>query len=147
MPPFRPKKIAYYSWALGCVLCAVSVGCQESGPKRAKVYGVVKYQGEPVENGVIRFVPQEIGAGPMAGALIKEGRYEVTANGGVPLGLCRVEIIARRTKGDHASARMPDVEMLQAPGVQYMPAKYNEQSELTVEIASTGEVKHDFDLE
>ena len=54
------------------------------------MYGTVTYQGEPVKDGSITFVPQ--GEGPVAGTNISNGKYEARGEGAVPVGKYFVKI-------------------------------------------------------
>jgi hypothetical protein len=120
-------------------------GCSKKGLEKAIVTGSVTYLGEPVNEGSIRFVPTETKAGSMAGAMIVDGKYKASANGGVPIGRCRVEIKGRRAAPQSAQSGKPDLKLLAGPIVQYIPAKYNAESQLTV-VIEAGEVQHNFDL-
>ena len=57
--------------AMGLALL-VSTGC---GPSTA-ISGAVTYEGQPVQQGWITFLPAD-GKGPVAGAAIAEGKYQV----------------------------------------------------------------------
>ena len=51
---------------LTCLL--LLAGCGKKGLERAVISGRVSYQGEPVQRGLLRFVPIEGTKGPPAGA-------------------------------------------------------------------------------
>jgi len=73
-------------------------GCSE--PSTAIVHGTVTYQGQPVDQGSVRFVPIEGNTGPPSlGAIANDGQYRVEARGGVPVGKHRVEVEARCKTG------------------------------------------------
>jgi len=55
------------------LLAALVSGCGGSG---ATVSGMVTFEGEPVNNGRISFLPTD-GKGPAEGAAIKDGRYRL----------------------------------------------------------------------
>ena len=118
-------------------------GCGSSGPERVVVSGAVTYLGKPIERGTIRFVPTGETRGPAAGATIDQGKYEVSAKGGVFVGTHRVEITAIATG---KAPRGRDPASMEVAGVQYLPQKYNRQSTLTVTIESGGSATHNFDL-
>ena len=124
-------------------------GCGDSGPDKAIVSGKVSYRGEPVRDGRIRFVPIEGTKGPASGAVIRDGSYAAKAIGGVPLGKLRVEIKAYRQPSS-ASRREgptgPDLVLKTETLVQYLPPKYNRQSELTVTLEAGGQQTRDFEL-
>ena len=62
----------------------VSAGCGDSA-NVATVSGTVTLDGAPATEGSITFAPAD-GLGPSAGAMIKDGKYEVTAAAKMPPG-------------------------------------------------------------
>ena len=130
-------------------LCCFPVaGCRREGPERAIVTGRVTYQGKPLREGQIRFVPTSGSELPTAGAFVLDGRYTADGKGGVPVGTHKVIIEAYRIVG----RGQPDEGVEQSPETaparnQFLPAKYNARTELEITIepgAST--VTQDFDL-
>ena len=122
-------------------------GCGDSGLDKVIVSGKVSYQGEPVQDGLLRFVPVEGTKGPASGAVIRDGAYTAKAIGGVPLGKLRVEIRAFRKPANAPRREGPDLAFRPEARKQYLPPKYNLQSELTVTLDSTGQQTRDFDLQ
>ena len=124
-----------------CTGTAAIVGCGGDGIERVGVSGTVSYQGQPVQEGMISFEPQ--GAGTPAGAIIKDGKYDATGTGAVPVGRYRVRISA--TVED--TANWVKDAMPVAPKKELLPAKYNRDTELTLEVASgAGEMEQNYDL-
>ena len=119
-------------------------GCREgSHLDRVEVRGRVTYQGQPVDNGEIRFAPLDGTRGPVAGAPIAKGEYVVNHRGGVPLGGHRVEIEGYRKGGKSNSATEREGGIRE----QYLPAKYNVKSELAAQIAGSSAAQRiDYDL-
>jgi hypothetical protein len=118
-------------------------GCGPTGPPRTIVSGTVNYQGQPVAQGAIRFVPSGDTQGPSCAAVIENGKYEARSNGGVIVGTNRVEITAVRPRKDPAGR---DIVAMEGAGVQYIPEKYNRASTLTVTIEAGAPLVKDFDL-
>ena len=125
-------------------------GCGRSGGlEMVVVSGTVTYQGKPIEDGDIRFIPTGDTKGPTSGAPIRNGRYEITARGGVPAGIHRVEVFAfriRRGGGalEGGRGRAPG----ELPKEQYLPKKYNDSSELKATIESgRSRISKDFNLD
>jgi hypothetical protein len=119
------------------------MGCGESGTlERVQVRGNVTFAGKPVENGEIRFFPTEKTQGPVSGAPIVDGKYDVTQRGGVPVGSHRVEIEAFR-----ASRAYPQLNAEGGHREQFLPEKYNIGSKLTAVVARDGDAMQlNFDL-
>jgi hypothetical protein len=115
------------------LLSAGLAGCGGSG--RATVGGTVTYDGLPIDNGGITFVPEDKSA-KMAGGTITEGKYFIDAEHGPAPGKYRVEITWTRPTG---SGKKGDPD-LQGPGSgdtkQVLPDKFNKSSTLTAEIKS-----------
>lgn len=126
---------------LGLLLLA---GCGQAS-QRADLEGTVTLDGKPLAEGRIKFIPQPDTGGPSAGAKIAEGRFSIARAKGIFPGMFRVEITASRKTGRK-------VENPIAPGnffaetVQYLPSRYNRQSELTAEVTTEGPNQFEFVL-
>jgi len=133
------------------LLCALSVlvqtGCGSSGPpapKRASVRGVISWEGEPIQEGTITFVPVGDTKGSPTAASIREGQYTLNSTMGPSIGPNRVEIIANRSTGQKIPAVPPgdgEIEKIE----QFIPSKFNRSSLLEREI-EPGDNKLDFEL-
>ena len=116
-------------------------GCGENGLKKVIVSGEVTYQGEPVENGDVLFYPMEGTSGPVSGASIKDGRYVAEGKGGVPVGKHRIKVRAFRAGKPKVNLSAEEAELEEFDGggtthEQYLPEKFNNNSELEVVIES-----------
>jgi hypothetical protein len=111
---------------------------------RTEVHGRVTLDGKPIPQGKIRFLLTD---GPVWIATIQDGYYTTVGTKGVPIGKLQVEIQAFRTPtGFNATPQHPDDEAA-APLEQYLPAKYNLRSELTMIIEpGSHSVEQDFEL-
>ena len=127
----------------GLIVAALGM-CLGCGSNRTTIEGAVTFDEQPVEQGSITFEPAS-GAGPSAGGTIHSGRYKIDAEGVAP-GEMIVRISAVRPTGKKIEAGPP-----QPPGTMvdevrpYLPAMYNEQSTLRVQITA-GKVTQDFAL-
>jgi hypothetical protein len=126
-------------WASALVVLAFLPGCDD-GPRTAEVTGTVKVAGQiPPAGSSITFIPTD-GKSPTAGATLQDGRYSVR----VPVGITKVEIRVPRP----VARPGPKV---QGPGSEgglieeSLPAKYNDQTELTFEV-KPGKNEKDWDL-
>lgn len=129
------------------------------------VEGAVRYAGQRVMNGDIRFYPIEETMGPTVGAPIVDGHYQAMNKDGVPVGTHRIvirafvledigpvsgqpaggDLLSTGSSGPNAKPRM-SVYVVEGRK-QFIPVKYNTQSEITAEV--TGESNPqtiDFDL-
>jgi hypothetical protein len=118
----------------GLLACALLAGCGPGVEGRYPVCGKVTYNGEPIANGSIVFVPADPDAGGMirAGGTITDGQYEIPAKYGAYPGSHQVEIVWLKPTGRKITADDPPVQLDER--VNVIPAKYNKQTELVVEI-------------
>jgi len=110
-------------------LMAAAAGC---GSQRVEIDGTVTVDGRPLDRGYISLRPMAGTGGPTAGSEVTDGKFRIAAKEGTHAGKFRVEITASRKTGrqvpDDLGGGMADVYE------QYLPARYNAQSELTAEI-------------
>ncbi|HEY4259942.1 MAG TPA: hypothetical protein VGM98_07275 [Schlesneria sp.] len=129
----------------------IASGCGGTGgPERAIVSGEVTFDGQPIETGVIAFIPDGATKGPTAGAAIQNGRYATPASSGPVLGPHRVEIVAHRTGRVIEGAGIegsggPSGSIVLEKSEMYVPTQYNKNSTLTFEVKS-GKNVQDFPL-
>lgn len=143
-------------WGLIGSLAVILTSCMgcggSSGPERGNVSGQVTFNGQPVEKGVIAFVPDGSTVGPTSGAIIENGRYKTQSGGGPVLGSHRVEIVAHRpgkkieVEGIGGAATGPSAAGAVQETEMYIPPEYNSKSMLAVSIKS-GTNTHDFALQ
>jgi hypothetical protein len=134
----------------------VTAGCDGGGDyegaERAPVSGTVTLDGNPVPWGTINFQP-ESQSGRMSFAPIEDGAYSIPEERGPNLGQYKVRIDGYAEKpAGAAEEEETEVEEEDAEdgdevsaGPNIVPAKYNLQTTLQVEIVS-GENTHDFPL-
>jgi hypothetical protein len=109
------------------------------------VQGEVKYDGELVDEGGIAFIPDG-GAGDSqtrATGEIVDGHYTLDSKRGPYPGHYRVEIYWNKKTGRQIGNR--DKTAFKDERKQVIPVKYNQRSELKVEI-KPGSNTHNFDL-
>lgn len=135
------------------LLAVFLAGCGQGGLDRRVVTGRVTFAGQPVEIGEIQFYPEGETQGPQTGSQIENGDYRLDARGGVPVGTHKVRIIGYMNTGRTLTPQQramlpPDMQDANVGQfVQYIPAKYNRQTELTVSVESgSGTMTHDFEL-
>ena len=144
MPSFLASR-GLARW-LGSLALAASCACTGCGGGKVAVKGAVTYDGRPVEIGRISFEPTGGAGGPSSSAPIANGRYDLSGELAVPPGKKLVRIWGDRKTGKKitvAAAGAPretdEVEPL-------IPAKYNDQSTLTVEVVAGQTNDLPFDL-
>jgi hypothetical protein len=111
---------------------------------RAAVQGTVSYGGEPVDSGGIAFLPDGGGdAQVQATGDILDGHYNLEGGHGPSPGKYRVQIYWQKKTGRKITSRSGTAS--REVTEQVIPANYNENSELTVDV-QPGRNTFDFDL-
>jgi hypothetical protein len=111
----------------------LATGCDQ-GPKMYPVRGTITFDGQPVEEGDIIFVPIDPNLNPDSGP-IKNGHFAFAAKAGKK----RVEIRASRVVPGKQSPMGPIHE-------SYIPPEYNSRSRLEAEVVPGGTNQWDFPL-
>jgi hypothetical protein len=116
------QKFVILMWLL---LVGVMTGCGPSGPAKYPVQGEVRFNGKPLITGTMTLIP-EAPQGRTTVAQIVDGKYamEVTA------GDWTVNIQAVRETGPI------NPTLGEAPREQYIPPKYNGDSQIKITVPS-----------
>ncbi|MFH1302886.1 MAG: hypothetical protein ABIK07_17630 [Planctomycetota bacterium] len=139
----------YFRCAL--VFCALTLtGCFGGSAEhieRAAVSGTVTFDGKPLPEGSIQFVPDVDSTGkPVRGkavqALISDGKYTLEADQGPTVGPNKILINATQKTGKFQDFDGKKTEILK----QYIPEKFNSDSTLKFDVKA-GPNTADFSLE
>ena len=125
--------------ALGIMIVGL-VGCGDGGPPTGDISGKVSYDGKPIEDGAITFLAAD-GKAPTAGTTIKDGKYTALK---VPVGKVKVQITGSKVVGQKKVYNTPNSPVMPITE-QYVPAKYNDKTELTYDV-TTGSQTKDYEL-
>jgi len=134
--------------SLGC--CVVVCGCNHDG--RQPLQGTVTLDDQPLPAGDVTFFPLPGTPGPTAGGKIVDGHFSIPAEGGTMAGTFRVQITAQRKTGKQvfdSTAQMMDPKAKNGmidQYEQYIPARYNQQSELTADVVKGSHKSFEFVL-
>jgi hypothetical protein len=132
------------------ITTASIAGCGSSdGFARVPVEGYVHVDGQPLAQGVIRFVPDKSVAGPSVQAAIENGVYQLDHRSGPIAGKHRVEIEATGHLGLAIDDEMAYARQMQTRGalpVNPIPPQFNRQSQLAADIPAEGTQALHFDL-
>lgn len=111
-------------------ISSIVAGCGDA--RRQSVSGTVTFDGQPLKEGSIRFIPTEGAEGPSAGADIIDGKFEIPKDVGTFAGKFQVQVTAKRPS--QRLARNPETGRMERGFEQYIPAKYNRRTELVEEV-------------
>jgi len=136
---------------VGTMCLAATAICSGCGQGPVVVSGAVTYRGQPVSRGAITFTPIEGTEAATTMAAIEDGKYSIEPARALPPGTYRVSITAVRGGSSRVigAAARNDIAPPPDPATeqQYIPAKYNMQSELKIIVAGDSKVAtHDFAL-
>lgn len=135
------------------LVLSVANGCGSAveGPTRVTANGIVTFDGEPMKNGTIQFIPSGDTAGPKVSVAIENGFFQFPEDVGPVVGHHRVEIEAPEA-GELALDDEEAVERLRQQGrkakieVLRIPSIYNTKSRLTVDLTEAGPNDLTFEL-
>lgn len=128
-----------FGWA-AVWLALAAAGCAPAGPTYYDVAGTVTFDGEPIPEGSIVFLPADDPALPPVGGNIVEGKYAIKAYSGS----FHVKIFASR-ENPEKTIETPGGEDIVIRD-QYLPERYNEKTELTADVAPVNPNAIDFEL-
>jgi hypothetical protein len=138
---------------IGLLAIGGVVGCGGSkGPQRVAVRGAILFNNEMLKTGRITFTPIDGSKGPTAVATVTDGFYDFNALNGPCVGKNKVQIESIIDPGfamdDEAAYAKASKEKGGVPVLpqQPIPAEFNQQSKLVVEVSPDGEKKLDFSL-
>jgi hypothetical protein len=128
-----------------CVIVLGITGCADSASRRYAVSGVVKWQGKPLDQGAITFLPEDSSVGSGGGAMIENGKYSIPAKQGLLPGRYKVTISSADPRN-----KAPDPDS--PPGYLPVPkdrlaAKYNTQTTLTADVKPQGPNTFNFEVD
>jgi hypothetical protein len=126
-------------WLFGCVVLALG-GCGTQDLREA-ISGRVTFDGQPLAHGSLRFEPLDTRLGQAAGAVITQGQFQVDSSQGLTPGAYRVAVSSPRVEPTAA----PSMDN-SGPVEERIPARYNANSELKINVESGGTNQFQFDL-
>jgi hypothetical protein len=146
-------RLGFGSAAL-CLLIALvaAAGCSRSD--KTEVFGEVKLNGKPLDDGDISFYPVLGAAGAQSSAPIKDGSYRLTREWGLVAGTYEVRINAYRAPTDKSNMLAGGFldKPPETPGIpnreQFLPKKFNTESALEKLVVTPGQakIKQNYDL-
>ncbi len=139
---------------------ALLLGCGPSNSLgRRAISGSVSLDGVPLDQGSIEFAPQGNREGVGTGAMLLNGQYSTSTLKGLPPGkyVVRISSAEPHEKNSSKRANGPPGRGTSGPagpagfdmtGIKRnrIPARYNAESQLFVEVTEEGENKFDFKL-
>ena len=128
------------------VLIAACFGCENKGPRRAAVSGHVTLDDQPVDEGVIQFLPVEGTVGPETGSVIANGQYDIPQQRGPVVGTCRIELRASKKTGRKIQDPTGRTGTLTDEYKEVFPPSSNTNSSLVREIEDKPNTL-DFDIQ
>ena len=131
-------------------VCAVGCTGNQGSSPTAAVSGRVLLDGQPLQSGVIRFVPAGATEGRKTVVQLKDGEFSLPRSQGPVIGKHRVEIESRDNGGyeldDEFAIEQLRKRRVRRLQVAKIPSRYNSQSRLAVEVSAQGQNAYVFKL-
>lgn len=105
--------------------------------------GTVSIDGRPMTKGLVRFISMDPDLPKAYGSYVKDGRYEVPAEFGITPALYQVEF---SSIGAEDLQRLMDSSGQQADVKEEIPARFNRNTELKIDLTAGNVLHADFDL-
>lgn len=135
---------------VGCLAVFVAaaglVGCGGGTNKKA-VSGTVSWKSQPLETGMIRFLPADAGGRTEAGAVITDGKFDIPREQGLLPGKYKVAISSPDPKSGQGPPDAAPGDRGGYPAKERIAAKYNAKTELTAEVTADGKNHFEFQVE
>lgn len=128
-----------WRWPVAIGLLAM-LGCGHGG--RVPLEGTVSLDGRPLKDGTIQFRPLAGTNGPTAGAQIVDGKFVIPVQGSPFVGKFSIEITATRLTG--RKVPNPIGSGMVDECKQFLPSRYNSESQLQAEVTANGPNHFDF---
>lgn len=137
-------------WTAAALSAMMAVGCGRHASDRYALAGSITLDQEPVNGGNIQFEPLGANKTSATGTLVRQGRYTVPRQTGLMPGKYRVRIYcAEKIDPKLVSNQTPKLRPTwnEVPHArELVPAKYNTESELVVEVRPNDTNWFDFSL-
>src|SRR5262245_40558202 len=123
-----------FNWsrqAAATVLAVTLTALAGCGPSRSMVSGEVTYEGKPVDDAAVLFVPDGGGAeATQVGASIHDGKYTIDDGRGLRPGKYKVQITWMKKTGN----KFQGAHGVEDEKVQVLQPKYNTETTQTAEV-------------
>lgn len=142
------RKLVSLFGIASCLMSVVLIsGCGGGGTgNRAPVSGMVKFDGQPIEEGQITFTPTGK-SGTIVGGAIKAGAYNIPVEAGPEPGEHKVAVTASRKTGKQIEAIMPAPAGTMIDVTEmYIPKKYNAETTLRFDVKAGDNKDANFEL-
>ena len=135
---------------VGCLaILAAAIGLTGcgGGTNKKAVSGSVAWKSQPLETGMIRFLPADPGGQTETGAVITNGKFDIPRDQGLLPGKYKVAISSPDPKSGGGPPDAPPGERGGYPATERIAAKYNSKTELTAEVTVDGKNHFEFKVE
>lgn len=121
------------------------VGCGPTSD-RLRIRGEVRLDGKPIDRGSIRFTPMDGGQSLSAGAMIRDGEFDVPQERGLPPGTYRLSVSSPDREGEKVPYRAGPGQPTIMVTRDRIPVSYNMESEHQIELEASGKNFFEFDI-
>ena len=140
----RRRQLSVCSALMGAAVGLAVQGCSaDDDLPRQSISGLIRLDGRPLPEGIVHYYPRSSG-GPrpavVGGAMVRNGRFSIPRELGLIPGRYRVAVFSATTaQRKRENGSVPGNATTSAP--EMIPAKYNSQSSLEIEIKDSHLIK------
>ena len=146
-PVFLVSPTAWGRLVVAVILMGlVLAGCGNRYGGRQEILGTVKLKGQPLDQGVIDFIPISGDGATKEGALIANGSYHIDREHGLLPGKYRVVITSGDGRTPANTDEPPGPSGANIISKDRIPPDYNINSKVEVEVKEKGPNVFDFDI-
>jgi hypothetical protein len=132
----------------GSLVALILSGCSDGNELgRLPIEGTVTFQGQPLDHGTVQFHPQDAVKGVQSGAQVKQGEFSIAEKQGLPPGSYRVMVFSADESSSAESPDAPPSERQGPPPKERIPADYNRNSKVLVEVKADADNRFDFTIQ
>ena len=140
-------KLPLYRCFHVCFCSLMLAGCGgPAEPTRTSIAGKVTYNGTPIADGEVAFVPEKTSNSAPGAGIIKGGAYSLKGNGGLMAGKYKVEFRAFTPSKTSEAEGSPARPIGSNPRDQILKDKFNLNSTEQIEVNNAKPITKDFEL-
>ncbi len=122
------------------------IGCGDTSDGREAISGKVTLKSQPLDSGMIQFLPTGNDQSTASGAIITNGSYSIPKDKGLKPGTYKV-LISSGEPGTAAEEQAPGDSSQRTVAKERIPAKYNAESKEIIEVKKGGPNQFDYAIE
>jgi hypothetical protein len=127
------RKICFF-WLL--IVSFLAAGCSSNPDERQALSGTIRLRGEVLDQGAVKFLPTTPEQKYGTGAMIQNGKFDISPEFGLTPGVYKVMIMSQEPDDKNAPPPAAKEPGATPPPImrERIPPEYNSHSTLTIEV-------------